>query len=215
MTDVRDDAPAPDDDAVAGGGDDLDSGVDAPRHRRSALAISLAVALLVAGFVVVLATREPAINRRSESDRIGKVAPELVGQTLDGGSFDIDKHLGRWVVVNFFATWCRPCVVEHPELDAFQREHAESGDAVVVSILYDDDADEAQQFFADRGGDWPVVLDDSGLAAAYGVTGVPETYLVAPSGRVAVKLTGGVTRDGLNGYIQEIEAMAGADEVGG
>ena len=211
MTDVRDEAPVPDDDAVA----DDDLGAEAPRHRRTALAISLVVAILVAGFVVVLATREPSTDRQSESDLIGKAAPELTGQTLDGGSFDIDNQLGRWVVVNFFATWCRPCVVEHPELESFQREHAARGDAVVVSVLYDDDADKAKEFFEQRGGDWPVVLDDSGIAAYYGVTAVPETYLVAPSGRVLVKLTGGVTQDGLENIIADAEAVATAGESGG
>jgi len=172
------------------------------------------VAVLVAAFVMVLATREPATDRQAESDLIGKVAPELTGQTLDGGSFDIDNHLGRWVVVNFFATWCRPCVVEHPELDSFQRQHAELGDAVVVSVLYDDDADKAKEFFEKRGGDWPVVLDDSGIAAYYGVTAVPETYLVAPSGRVVTKLTGGVTQGGMEDIIAEFEAAAAAAEAG-
>lgn len=207
MTDVQDDAPASDD----GGPDDpVDDGsaVAAPLHRRTALIVALVVAVVVAGFVGVLATREPATDREVDSALIGKVAPELEGQTLDGGTFDVDNHLGRWVVVNFFATWCQPCVVEHPELDSFQQDHAELGDAVVVSVLYDDDADDARTFFEERGGDWPVVLDDSGIAAYYGVTAVPETYLVAPSGRVAFKLVGGVTQDGIEQRMASVEALA-------
>lgn len=208
-TDVPDDdgGHEPDGDAAAGD----DGTVAAPVHRRTALVISLVVAVLVAAFVAVLATREPATDREVNSDLVGRVAPAVQGDTLDGGTFDIDNHVGRWVVVNFFATWCRECVVEHPQLDSFQQEHAELGDAVVVSVLYDDKAGKASDFFAERGGDWPVVLDDGTIATRYGVTGVPETYLVAPSGRVAVKLIGGVTQDGLEQQMAAIDALATED----
>jgi cytochrome c biogenesis protein CcmG/thiol:disulfide interchange protein DsbE len=92
-------------------------------------------------------------------------------------------------------------VVEHPELDAFQKEHEKTGDATVVSVIYDDDPDDAAAFFERQGGDWPVVLDDSGISAFYGVTKVPETYLVNPDGRVVKKLIGGVTQEGLEAYM--------------
>jgi cytochrome c biogenesis protein CcmG/thiol:disulfide interchange protein DsbE len=176
-----------------------------------ALVVSLVVGVVVAGFIGVLATREPATDRQVDSALIGKVAPAIEGQTLDGGTFDLDNHLGRWVVVNFFATWCLECRNEHPELDSFARDHAETGDAAVVSVVFDDDPDDAAEFFEENGGDWPVVLDDSGLATYYGVAKVPETYLVAPSGRVVEKLIGGVTQGGLEGIIAEYEAAAAAE----
>ncbi|MBN2624113.1 MAG: TlpA family protein disulfide reductase, partial [Acidimicrobiales bacterium] len=115
MTDTVDSPDTPD--PAAGGGDaDGAADVDVPGRGRVGLAVSVVVAVLVVAFVVVLATREPATERRAKSPLIGKVAPALVGETLDGGTFDIDDHQGRWVVVNFFATWCQPCVEEHPEL---------------------------------------------------------------------------------------------------
>jgi cytochrome c biogenesis protein CcmG, thiol:disulfide interchange protein DsbE len=165
------------------------------------------MALLLAAFVFVLATREPATNRRAESPVVGKVAPALSGETLDGDSFDVDDYPGRWVVVNFFATWCVPCRTEHPQLDAFDRAHRDLGDAVLVSVLYDDKADDAADYFASNGGEWPVVLDtNGGISVSYGVSGVPETYLIAPDGRVFVKLIGGVTAEGIEGWIDEWES---------
>ncbi|HEY6697620.1 MAG TPA: TlpA disulfide reductase family protein, partial [Acidimicrobiales bacterium] len=101
-------------------GDDV---AEAPARRRTGLIVSAVVAVLAIGFVAVLATREPATDRRRDSPLIGKVVPPLAGETLAGGSFDIDGEHGRWVVVNFFATWCVPCRIEHPELDAFDRAH--------------------------------------------------------------------------------------------
>ena len=182
---------------------------EAPPRRRTGLIVSAVVAVLAIGLVAVLATREPATDRRRDSPLIGKVVPPLAGETLAGGSFDIDDHQGRWVVVNFFATWCVPCRIEHPELDAFNQAHARGGDAVLVSVLFDDDPASAREFFDRNGGEWPVVLDGDGLiASAFGTPKVPESYLVTPNGRVAAKFTGGVTRDGLDRSIDQIEQAA-------
>jgi cytochrome c biogenesis protein CcmG/thiol:disulfide interchange protein DsbE len=183
---------------------------EAPPRRRTGLIVSAVVAVLAIGFVAVLATREPATDRRRDSPLIGRVVPPLAGETLAGGNFDIDDQRGRWVVVNFFATWCVPCRIEHPELDAFNQAHARAGDAVLVSVLFDDDPASAREFFDRNGGDWPVVLDGDGLiASAFGTPKVPESYLVTPNGRVAAKFTGGVTRDGVDRAIDQIEQAAG------
>lgn len=190
-----------------------DDVAEAPTRRRTGLVVSAVVAVLAIGFVVVLATREPGTDRRTGSPLLGRVTPPLAGETLDGGRFDIDDHQGRWVVVNYFATWCVPCVTEHPELDAFDQAHRRTGDAVVVSVLFDDDPATAREFFARNGGDWPVVLDENGtIASRFAVAKVPETYLVAPNGRVVQKFTGGVTQDGIDREIERIEQAAAAGE---
>jgi len=188
----------------AGAGD----GAGAPRPGRVGLVVSAVVAVLIVAFVAVLATREPATERRTDSPLLGKVAPALVGETLEGGSFDIDDHRGQWVVVNFFATWCAPCREEHPELVAFDEAHRAAGDAAVVSVVYDDRVDDVRDFFAERGGEWPVIVDGGLAAVGYGVVGVPETYLVAPSGFVVQKYTGGVTQDAIQSDIDALTAAS-------
>jgi cytochrome c biogenesis protein CcmG/thiol:disulfide interchange protein DsbE len=189
-----------------------EAGAPAPR-RRVGLIVSAIVAVLLVGFVVVLATGEPATERRGSSDHIGEVAPVLSGETLDGGRYDIDNHTGEWVVVNFFATWCVPCVEEHPELVRFSEAHAASGDASVVSVVFDPgDLDDTRAFFDQQGGGWPVVVDGRDAVLDYGVVKVPETYLVAPSGIVVQKYTGGVTQATIEADIEAATAAASAAE---
>ncbi len=177
---------------------------------RTALIAAAVVAVAVVLLVAVLATRPASVERVTRSPLIGKLAPATIGTTLTGDHFDLASLRGRWVVVNFFATWCVPCLEEHPELDAFAVSHAASGDASVVSVLFDDEPDKARDVFAKRGGDWPVVIDpDGAIGVAYGVARVPESFLVAPDGTVIQRLVGGVTAAELDGLLAQYEDAAG------
>lgn len=184
------------------------------RGGRVGLLIVAIVAVVVVGLVAVLGTSQPASDRRVNSPLVGKPVPALAGSTIDGGRYDIDDQRGRWVVVNFFATWCVPCIQEHPELVAFDKEHKVTGDASVVSVVFSDEPAKARAFFKARGGDWPVLVDDS-AALDFGVPKVPETYLVAPNGYVASKITGGVTQRDLDATIARIEQQAQQAQGGG
>ncbi len=165
--------------------------------------MAVAAALLVA----VLATRDSAFERRASSPILGGLAPAVVGTTAAGEPFDLDDWRGEWVVVNFFQSTCVPCVKEHPELVDFHERHAPAGDARIVSVVFDDTVENVRDFFAVHGGRWPVVAAGASEAAvAYGVTGVPESYLVAPSGVVVWKHLGGVTADGIDEVIARFSA---------
>ncbi len=166
---------------------------------RTALVTSAVLGVLLVGLVVILATREPATTRVAKSRLLGREAPAIVGDSVVGGDrFDIADARGRFVLVNFFAAWCGPCVEEHDDLVRFANTHAVADDARVVSVVFNDTPSNVERFFDERGGDWPVLTDgDGSIAVAYGVTGVPESYLVAPDGRVVLKLLGGVRYDEL------------------
>ena len=155
--------------------------------------------------LVLLATRDPSSEREVRSGLLGDLAPTLAGPTIDGGTFSIDDERGRWVVVNFFSTTCIPCIEEHPELVEFQERHSATDDATIVSVAFDDSAANVTRFFEDNGGEWPVLVEDTGgIAVSYGVTGVPESYLIAPSGIVASKFLGGLRADDLDAEIDRL-----------
>ncbi len=196
-TDRRDPEPSQETSHRAGSGPD--------RRRTTWIALLLAVAVTL--LVVVLATRDSAFERNASSPILGGLAPPVVGVTTAGEPFDLDQWRGRWVIVNFFQSTCVPCIMEHPELIAFSERHAVAGDARIVSVTFDDTAENVRRFFEVNGGDWPVLVEGASQAAvAYGVTGVPESYLVAPSGVVVWKQLGGVTADGIDGVIAQLTA---------
>ena len=152
---------------------------------------AIVVGVVLVALIVLLATR--GTFESASSKKVGQAAPEFTGETLEGGTFSLAQHRGEWVFVNFFATWCGPCRVEHPELVKFAQEN--SGKPVqVVSVAFDDQPQAIRDFFAAQGGDWPVIASDTGRTALdYGITGVPETYVVAPSGLIVARIADGFT----------------------
>lgn len=171
------------------------------RRPHTALFVSIAVGVAVVGLLAVLATR-PSGERTARSRLVGKVAPALEGTSvLDGKPFRLSDQVGKVVVVNFFATWCPPCVQEHPELVAL----ADAGEVEVVSVLFQDNLDDVREFFAKRGGSWPV-LNLNSAPVEFGVIAPPESFVVDRSGVIVAKVTGGVTKERLERIIARVGA---------
>lgn len=134
--------------------------------------------------------RAPAEIR---SPLIGRPMPAFALTTIDGTPISSAALRGRPVVVNFWASWCGPCVAEHAVLLDAQARYGD--DVALVGILYDDTPDGARGFLARYGdGGWPTLLDPSATTRIdYGVTGPPETFFVDADGTVRSKQYGPVT----------------------
>jgi len=176
------------------------------KRRRVAPWIAGAVGLVLLGVIVVAATSSPAKERIADSPLLGLPAPAASGDVVSGPDGTLAELRGKYVVVNFFATWCVPCRREHPELVQFAARHAQAGDAAVLQVVYGDRAPTVRSFIEKNGGAWTVLDDPKGtIALDWGVRGLPESYLVDPDGIVQAKITGGATADGLDALLRRVE----------
>lgn len=150
----------------------------------------LAVPILVLPIGWLLFTGLGRDPRLIPSPLLGKPLPALTGTTLDGTPWSSATLAGKPALINVWASWCRPCVAEHPLLLDAARQHA--GELQVVGVLYQDTADGAAAFLAHYGdGGWPDVDDASGrIAVSLGVTGPPETFFVDADGVVRYRHVG-------------------------
>ena len=185
-------APTP---AAAGGFDEVDSLLLRRRGRpgRAWRWVPVGLALLViAGWAVVAGRslgRDPKVVR---SPLVGRPAPAFRLPALGGGEVDSASYRGEVLVVNFWASWCVPCVEEAPELQAFAARWSGRG-VHLVGVAYNDDAADAAEFRDRFGLTYPQALDTGGRAAIdFGVFGVPETYVIDGRGTVMSKVLGAV-----------------------
>ncbi|MEM7337878.1 MAG: TlpA disulfide reductase family protein [Actinomycetota bacterium] len=182
---------------------DGDARVEPPAPSGRIRWISAGVGLFLVAFIALLALGpDDRLDPDDGGELLGQRVPEIAAPTLDGGSYDIDDAGGRWVVVNFFATWCVGCINEHPELVELDQWARDTGQAEIVAVVFNDPPEAVAAFFDENGGGWPVV-NDPAVPVAFRVSQIPETFLVSPSGQIVQHIQGEVTAEVL------IDAMTG------
>jgi cytochrome c biogenesis protein CcmG/thiol:disulfide interchange protein DsbE len=152
------------------------------------LAVLAALALLFAGYAL---KRDPKISPHA---MVGKPMPVLTLPDLSSGQPTALKDAAQSgpVLVNFFASWCAPCEIEHPQLMALNAQGVK-----IIGVAYKDAPPNTQAFLTRLGDPFAARLVDRNGAAGleFGVTGVPETYLVGSDGMILAKHTGPLTPD--------------------
>lgn len=148
-------------------------------------------ALLVVPLLIFLALGFRSNPHYIQSPLIGREAPTFALEDLDGTRFDLVAFRGQPVVINFWATWCQPCLYEHPILIQAAKHY--EGRAQFLGIVYQDDAEPIRRFVGRRGAWGPSLIDaDSQVAIAFGVYGVPETFILDSQGVIVEKVTSAV-----------------------
>lgn len=161
------------------------------RRRPLLAAFGVIVIGLVAWFAIVAASTQPAVDQVSASPLLYHPAPAARGPGLDGGSVTLASYRGRFVLVNFFASWCAECATEEAQLARLPR--AVPG-LVVLGVDFDDSDASARHFLAQYHAHFPVLADPLGqIALRWGVSAPPESFLVSPSGEVLAKVVGPTT----------------------
>ena len=148
-------------------------------------------AVVVAAFVLGLVSASGSSSVSTGS--LSKPAPAWSGTTLSGSTLSSSDERGRWVVLNFFATWCGPCQAETPQLVRFATSNPASS-VQLVGVIYDDPIAAVRSFAQSHHVTWPLLSDtDERISSAYGVSALPQSFVIRPNGTIAAHLYGGVT----------------------
>ena len=167
---------------------------------RTVLIIGL---LIVAAVVAILFLGLGKDPQRIDSPLVGRPAPAFALKAVGSGeTLDLTRFRGKPVVLNFWATWCRPCWDEHPVLTANAQM---IGDRVqFLGVVFQDEESKIRNFLQQRGWAYPTLVDQAGKTAiAYGVGGVPETFFLDKNGVIVAKFTGPLSSEELQANIQK------------
>lgn len=138
---------------------------------------------LVLGFV---ACRH---NYKKFSGQKGDWAPNFSLKDLRGNKVKLSNFRGKYVILNFWATWCPPCVDEMPSYQKLAVEHPE---VIILAINFDEDEQTVRKFVDEKHLTFAVLLDKGGkVKDSYGVDGFPETFMINPDGKLVKKILGG------------------------
>jgi cytochrome c biogenesis protein CcmG, thiol:disulfide interchange protein DsbE len=146
------------------------------------------------------------LSKGGDALAVGDRAPDREMTRLDGtGEGRIADYRGHWVLVNFWASWCQPCRAEAPDLESFWRANRSRG-AVVLGIDVDDATDDARSFAREFHLTYPLLRQGDGdpIKEAYGMTGLPENFLVDPSGSIRLIRRGPIDEAYLREQVQPL-----------
>jgi peroxiredoxin len=135
---------------------------------------------------------------------LGAAAREFTLEDIQGKTHRLADYRGKWVLVNYWATWCPPCLDEIPELISLHNAHHDK-DLLVIGIAMDSGSrNKVANFVEAHGMNYPVVMGDRKVTAQIGaVDALPVSYLYNPQGELVSYQTGEVTRASVEAYIKK------------
>ena len=167
--------------------------------------------LALAGVAGLLALLVWKLSHQQHAPAVGAAAPPFTLRRLDGaGDVSLASFRGRPVVLNFWASWCEPCKSEAPVLERDWSRYQGRG-VVFLGVDYHDLAPDARSFVRHHALTFPMLQDGSGrVTGSYGISQVPETYVLNRQGRVVAHLAGPITDPGFAVRFRSALAKAAA-----
>ncbi|MGQ9897351.1 MAG: TlpA family protein disulfide reductase [Acidobacteriota bacterium] len=130
----------------------------------------------------------------SPASRVSRAAPDFAVDTFNSGKFDLSAHRGKVVVVNFWATWCPPCIAEMPGFDATYRRLKNDGLEIIGLSLDQDGPEVVRGFLAKRRISYPIGMGNSTVAARFGIgNSIPYTVFIDRRGNIRDTVTGSMS----------------------
>lgn len=141
---------------------------------------------------------------KDPSPQVGRAAPDFLLETADGGMERLSDHQGHAVLVNFWASWCKECREEMPELVKAFSLYRDQG-FVILGVDVQESDSTVRRFAEEFGMEFPIPMDRDGeVARAYRTTGVPETFFIDRTGVIRVKFMGPLEWEDLEEYLKQI-----------
>ncbi|MCH8205726.1 MAG: TlpA family protein disulfide reductase [Chloroflexi bacterium] len=167
--------------------------------------VGVAIAAVLALLAVGLLNKEP-VTGRSGITRVGRPAEEFTLPLFGGGELVLSQHLGRPIVINFWASWCLPCRVEAQLLEGAWRLYQDA-DVLFVGVNIQDSEEDGIAYLAEFGITYPNGRDADGrITVDYGVIGLPVTFFVARDGTVQRRWVGAIHEGDLLARVDELVA---------
>jgi peroxiredoxin len=158
------------------------------KYRKPMQIAILLVFVLVGGITVASALSNDAEAPPTE----GQIAPDFSVAGLDGQTYRLSDFRGRHVVLNFWGSFCDPCVREMPLLQQIYEHYADEG-VVVLGVNLDESLATVRSFVRSVDVNFPILLDHGKIQKRYGVIYYPTTFVIGPDGKIAHKKVGEIT----------------------
>jgi cytochrome c biogenesis protein CcmG/thiol:disulfide interchange protein DsbE len=173
---------------------------------RRFLWISISLLAFAAIFFILRdghSAEESSLSARSSPGDIAPQAPEFRLQSINGRAISLTDFRGKVVILDFWATWCPPCRREIPDFIALQSQYEARGLQIVGIAL--DEPDKVKGFAQSAGMNYPVLLGDDDIAKLYGgISGIPTTFLIDRSGKVAGRYEGFTSKEEFEAAIRPL-----------
>jgi cytochrome c biogenesis protein CcmG, thiol:disulfide interchange protein DsbE len=177
------------------------------KHPARAIALAVAFVVVVLGVVLALNVGSDPEQDAKQSHLVGKPAPGFDLPNLTGGRVKLADIAGKSAIVNFWNTWCSPCLEEAPALEKFYAEHSNDSDFVMVGIVRNDETKDVKAYVRKNGVNWTIALDPENQAALdFATRGQPETYAISPSGVVTAAKYGVMSTTELETFLASARA---------